>query len=123
MEKKYSVLYYAAAAATAIAGILHLILAPGMLNFNPNATILFAVGGAGADILGRSHGEKMGESLVFHRNCWHRCLYADLGDHKDAGQSYHRQGRAALTRWPLQSNRWKSCSLALRQRCSSWNRE
>ncbi|HJS81838.1 MAG TPA: hypothetical protein VJ742_03290, partial [Nitrososphaera sp.] len=30
----------------AIAGILHLTLAPGMLNFNPNATILFAIGGA-----------------------------------------------------------------------------
>jgi hypothetical protein len=46
MEKRYSVIYYAAAGTTAIAGILHLILAPGMLNFNPNATILFAVGGA-----------------------------------------------------------------------------
>ena len=46
MERKYSVLYYAAAGATAIAGILHLILAPNMLNFNPNATILFAIGGA-----------------------------------------------------------------------------
>ena len=46
MEKKYSILYYAAAGATAIAGILHLTLAPGMLNFNPNATILFAIGGA-----------------------------------------------------------------------------
>ena len=46
MERKYSVLYYAAAGATAIAGILHLILAPNMLTFNPNATILFAIGGA-----------------------------------------------------------------------------
>ena len=46
MERKYSVLYYAAAGATAIAGILHLILAPNMLSFNPNATILFAIGGA-----------------------------------------------------------------------------
>jgi hypothetical protein len=45
-QGKYSVLYYAAAGATAIAGILHLIMAPGMLNFNPNATVLFAVGGA-----------------------------------------------------------------------------
>jgi len=39
-------LYYAAAATTAIAGILHLILAPNMLNFNPNGGILFIVGGA-----------------------------------------------------------------------------
>ena len=39
-------LYYAAAAATALAGILHLTLAPNMLNFNPNGGILFFVGGA-----------------------------------------------------------------------------
>lgn len=43
---KTSVLYYAAAAATAIAGILHLTLAPNMLNFNPNGAILFFAGGA-----------------------------------------------------------------------------
>jgi VIT1/CCC1 family predicted Fe2+/Mn2+ transporter len=39
-------LYYAAAATTAIAGILHLIQAPNMLNFNVNSGILFFVGGA-----------------------------------------------------------------------------
>jgi peptidoglycan/LPS O-acetylase OafA/YrhL len=38
-------LYYAAAATTAIAGILHLTLAPNMLDFNPNGAILFFVGG------------------------------------------------------------------------------
>jgi hypothetical protein len=38
-------LYYAAAATTAIAGILHLIMAPGLLNFNPNGATLFIVGG------------------------------------------------------------------------------
>lgn len=38
-------LYYAAAGATAIAGILHLTLAPNFLNFNPNGAILFFVGG------------------------------------------------------------------------------
>lgn len=44
MNTKY--LYYAAAATTAIAGILHLTLAPNMLNFNPSSAILFFVGGA-----------------------------------------------------------------------------
>src|SRR5215211_7148865 len=39
-------LYYSAAETTAIAGILHLILAPNMLNFNPSSAILFFVGGA-----------------------------------------------------------------------------
>jgi hypothetical protein len=39
-------LYYAAAATTAIAGILHLTLAPDMLNFNPSSAMLFFVGGA-----------------------------------------------------------------------------
>lgn len=46
MEMKSSMLYYAAAGATAVAGILHLIMAPGMFNFNPNAGILFSIGGA-----------------------------------------------------------------------------
>ena len=39
-------LYYSAAGTTAIAGILHLIMVPNMLNFNLNSTILFFVGGA-----------------------------------------------------------------------------
>jgi hypothetical protein len=43
---KTIVLYYAAGAATVIAGILHLMLAPNMLNFNPNGAILFFLGGA-----------------------------------------------------------------------------
>lgn len=38
-------LYYAAAGATAIAGILHLTQGPNMLNFNVNGAILFFVGG------------------------------------------------------------------------------
>ena len=43
---KITWLYYAAAATTAIAGILHLTLAPNMLNFGPSGAILFFVGGA-----------------------------------------------------------------------------
>jgi peptidoglycan/LPS O-acetylase OafA/YrhL len=43
---KTIMLYYAAAAATAIAGILHLVLAPNMPNFNPNGAVLFFAGGA-----------------------------------------------------------------------------
>jgi glyoxylase-like metal-dependent hydrolase (beta-lactamase superfamily II) len=39
------VLYYAAAASTAIAGMLHLMLGPGNLGFNVNQGILFVVGG------------------------------------------------------------------------------
>lgn len=38
-------LFYAAAATTAVAGILHLVMAPAMLNFNPNGAILFLAGG------------------------------------------------------------------------------
>ncbi|MFL6478088.1 MAG: hypothetical protein ACJ707_04630 [Nitrososphaera sp.] len=38
-------LYYAAAATTAIAGILHLTQGPNMLNFNVNGATLFFVGG------------------------------------------------------------------------------
>jgi hypothetical protein len=39
------VLYYGAAAATAVAGMLHLMLGPGNLGFNVNQGILFIVGG------------------------------------------------------------------------------
>ena len=39
-------LYLCSAATTAIAGMLHLTLAPNMLNFNPGGAILFFVGGA-----------------------------------------------------------------------------
>ncbi len=39
-------LYYSAAGTTAIAGILHLIMVPNMLNFNLNSAVLFFVGGA-----------------------------------------------------------------------------
>jgi hypothetical protein len=46
LPTSYRGLYYGAAATTAIAGILHLTLAPNMLNFNPDGAILFFVGGA-----------------------------------------------------------------------------
>jgi hypothetical protein len=45
MAMNTKILYYAAAATTAIAGILHLIMTPNILNFNPNGAILFLVGG------------------------------------------------------------------------------
>lgn len=38
-------LFYAAAATTVAAGIIHLVMAPGMLNFNPNGAVLFFAGG------------------------------------------------------------------------------
>jgi protocatechuate 3,4-dioxygenase beta subunit len=45
MTSSKSGLYYAAAAATAIAGMLHLMLGPNNLGFNVNQGILFIVGG------------------------------------------------------------------------------
>jgi uncharacterized BrkB/YihY/UPF0761 family membrane protein len=42
---KTKVPYYAAAATTAIAGILHLILAPNTLGFNLNTGVFFTVAG------------------------------------------------------------------------------
>ncbi len=44
MERRY-VLYVAAAATTAIAGMLHLMMGPNSVNFNVNQGILFIVGG------------------------------------------------------------------------------
>lgn len=40
-----SVLYYAAAATTAIAGILHLMLVPNVIGRNPNSGIFFTISG------------------------------------------------------------------------------
>lgn len=45
MERKFAVLYYAAAGATVISGILHLTMGPNFINFNPNGAVLFIVGG------------------------------------------------------------------------------
>src|ERR671917_1187753 len=45
MARLDSALYIAAAAATAIAGLLHLMMGPNSLNFNINQGILFIVGG------------------------------------------------------------------------------
>jgi hypothetical protein len=45
MARFDSALYVAAAAATAIAGLLHLMMGPNSLNFNVNQGILFIVGG------------------------------------------------------------------------------
>src|SRR5688500_2238112 len=45
MPRVTNALYYAAAATTAIAGILHLVLAPNILEFNLNTGIFFIVAG------------------------------------------------------------------------------
>ena len=45
MEKKITILFYAAAVTTLIAGILHLLKVPGVIDGNINAGILFLVGG------------------------------------------------------------------------------
>ncbi|MFL6493886.1 MAG: hypothetical protein ACJ70N_03680 [Nitrososphaera sp.] len=45
MVRSYSALYITAAATTAIAGMLHLMLGPNSLNSNMNQAILFTVGG------------------------------------------------------------------------------
>jgi hypothetical protein len=42
---RITVLYYAAAATTAIAGILHLVLAPNLLGFNITFALFFIVAG------------------------------------------------------------------------------
>jgi protocatechuate 3,4-dioxygenase beta subunit len=45
MSSKKTVLFYAAAVTTAIAGIIHLMLSPNSFGFNSNQGILFVVGG------------------------------------------------------------------------------
>jgi hypothetical protein len=45
IDTRSSILYYAAAATTAIAGILHLILVPNIIGRNPSSGIFFIVSG------------------------------------------------------------------------------
>jgi hypothetical protein len=45
IDTRSSILYYAAAATTAIAGILHLILVPSIIGRNPSSGIFFIVSG------------------------------------------------------------------------------
>jgi hypothetical protein len=63
MVAKMNILYYAAAATTAIAGILHLIQASNVAGFNPNFFIFFLV--AGIAILCRAYYKKIGKNMVF----------------------------------------------------------
>jgi hypothetical protein len=42
---RFPILYYAAAATTAIAGIMHLVLAPNLLGFNINFALFFIIAG------------------------------------------------------------------------------
>lgn len=45
IDTRSSILYYAAAATTAIAGILHLTLVPNVIGRNPNSGIFFIISG------------------------------------------------------------------------------
>jgi len=45
IDTRSSILYYTAAATTAIAGILHLMLVPNIIGRNPNSGIFFIVSG------------------------------------------------------------------------------
>lgn len=51
MDSRSSVLYYAAAAITAIAGILHLMLVPNVIGRNPNSGVFFIISGIAHHII------------------------------------------------------------------------
>ncbi|MFL6493427.1 MAG: hypothetical protein ACJ70N_01340 [Nitrososphaera sp.] len=77
-------LYYAAAGATAIAGILHLTQGPNMLNFNLNGAILFFVGGLAQLFWVVPMIRRWGTGMV---QCWHSrhvSLHRNMGNNQGA---------------------------------------
>ena len=85
-----NILYYAAAATTAIAGILHLSLVPNVIGRNPNSGIFFIISRDSPNFLGHTYAKKMGENMVFLRNRRHHNIDNNVGYHKSARKSYHR---------------------------------
>ena len=63
--------YIAAAAATAIAGILHLVYASNVIDRSPLFGIFFIVAGLAAAILGITYDKAVGKIVVLYRNRWY----------------------------------------------------
>jgi hypothetical protein len=71
------VLYVAAAATTAIAGMLHLMMGPNSVNFNVNQGILFIVGGI-AQVFWIIPTVRRWGTLVCNRNRRNYCIHGYL---------------------------------------------
>jgi hypothetical protein len=84
-------LYYAAAAATAVAGILHLMQVPDMLNFNPNGAILFIVGGAAQLFWAVPMVRRWGMPW-YYVGIGGTVVFGDLDHNPAAGQPDHGEG-------------------------------
>jgi peptidoglycan biosynthesis protein MviN/MurJ (putative lipid II flippase) len=78
-------LYVAAAATTAIAGVLHLMLGPNNLDSNVNQGILFIVGGIAQVFWIIPMIRRWGYTLVCNRNWRYHCVHGALDHNTNAG--------------------------------------
>ena len=70
--------YYYAAAATAIAGILHIVLSADGIGRTSLSGIFFLIRWYSTAILGIAYGQKMGKNMVLHWNWWYYSTYNNL---------------------------------------------
>jgi hypothetical protein len=85
MARFDSALYIAAAAATAIAGLLHLTMGPNSLNFNVNQGILFIVGGIAQVFWIIPMIRRWGYTVVCNRNRRDHCFHGTVDYYTNAG--------------------------------------
>ena len=83
-------LYYAAAATTAIAGILHLSLVPDIIGRNLNSGVFFPHFWNRPNILGHTHAKAMGKNLVLYWNSRYHNIDNNVGNDKSTWKSYYR---------------------------------
>ena len=91
-------LYYVAAGATFIAGVLHLTLVPNVIDRNIGTGMLFLIGGI-AQIFWVINSPKMGKSVVLHWYDRYPPVDNYLGYYKNSGQSHYRKGRFYKQYW------------------------
>jgi uncharacterized membrane protein YuzA (DUF378 family) len=87
IDTRSSILYYTAAATTAIAGILHLMLVPNIIGRNPNSGIFFIVSGIAQIFWVIPMLKRWGQNLVLCGNSRYYNTDNNMGHYKDARKS------------------------------------
>jgi len=86
-------LYYVAASAAFIAGVLHLTLVPNVIDRNLGSGMLFLIGGIAQIFWVIPTVRRWGKSVVLHWYGRYPRVNNYLGYYKNSGQSHNRKGR------------------------------
>jgi hypothetical protein len=95
-------LYYAAAATTAIAGILHLMLVPNVIGFNINTAIFFIIAGISQLFWVVPMIRRWGKIWVLYWNSRYYNTNNNVGHDKTTRQSNYRKKLVKSMKWLLQ---------------------